>query len=277
MDDIPSDYLPEAHLSLEFSTGFSPVTVVRPFNPFSMSQVLLVRIEQNSSNLPLPLNSCVILKVYDPRFFEHRTKFKTQAHPWALEHELAAVPRFKSDPDFDYCPYPEDDDKVGWEVWYYQQMETAFRNEISSYRHLAALQGTGVPSCFGSGTLKLADRAITPHVVLLEYIPHAIDLRNIADDPELRVAISIPHHLIESLIQTVSDFGKLGVTHSDLTLDNIMFSPGIHPTRAVIIDFGNSYFREDESDEEWREIVREQKDVFYVKRALRHSLGKDIV
>jgi hypothetical protein len=53
-----------------------------------------------------------------------------------------------------------------------------------------------------------------------------------------------------------------------LNRSNILFSPGIAPARAVVIDFGHAFSREDESDQEWDEIAGESDEVDTMKRML---------
>jgi serine/threonine protein kinase len=142
----------------------------------------------------------------------------------------------------------------------YQQMERAFRNEVESCQRLRGLEGQGVPLFLGSGRLLLEGRSFSPHVVLLEYIQDAVTLKDIAVRPKPSI--------ISSLAKTVSAFGALGVTHNDLTLDNILFTPYDQPTRAIIIDFGAAECCEDESDEEWSYIVRGNYDAGYLKKLM---------
>src|SRR4051794_11164694 len=60
---------------------------------------------------------------------------------------------------FEPIPWPDDEDIVGWEEWYYQSAELAFRSESEAYRLLASLQGVSIPRCFGIGTLILEEPA----------------------------------------------------------------------------------------------------------------------
>ncbi|KAJ7227350.1 hypothetical protein GGX14DRAFT_419154, partial [Mycena pura] len=113
-----------------------------------------------------------------------------------------------------------------------------FRSESSAYERLASLQGTTIPRCFGSGTRSWASegRAISPHVLLLEYIPDA-------------------------LMKTARRFGELGVVHIDLNPSNILFAPTTRPTRAVVIDFGESAVREEDEDSDyWAETLQFARD-----------------
>ena len=258
MDNLPNYYCAGSHLSLQLPNGVASVTVVRPFTPFTICQVLLVRMD----NVP------TVVKIYDPRFLNHRGRSKRRpARPWSFALEAEAVRRSTPDPLVEFPPHPDVHDRVGWEMWYYRQMERAFLSEEESYKRLLDLQGHGVPRCFGSGRLILPDRAFFPHVVLLEYIPDAVNLKDITVRPRSSI--------IASLTKTVSSFGALGVTHNDLNLGNILFTPSDDPTRVVVIDFGESALRKDEPDDEWSSIVESNYDVGYLERRLAWKGWKD--
>ena len=270
MDNVPDYYHPGSQLSAKIVNHDGLVidasyTVVDAFTPFTMSQVLVVQTNHKSQ-------SPIILKVYDPRCFSHRFKGRIQ-HPWSYRAEKeAARQRAAPNEPFDFVfplERPEDDDTVGWEEWYYQQTEVAANREVISYRNLTPLQGKGIPECFGSGTLNLTGRAITPRVLLLEYLPQAQTLEAIAAD-------LITQPVIDSLVTTASRFGPLGVTHSDPNTGNYLFVVGQDGAvcRAVIIDFGSSYFREEESDEDWESIVRQEGDVMWLKLRLQTKIGR---
>ena len=251
-------YRPGSILSLQLTTHITSATVMDLFTPFTMSQVLLVRLHEGPFR---------IVKVYDPRFFNYRQASKNwPAHPWSYELEVKAISQTTPDPNFDSNSTPDDDDSVGWEIWFYQQMEHGFRNEVEVYKRLHSLQGHKIPHCYGSGVLILPNRAFFPHIVLLQFIPDAVNLRHITVKPN--------QSLITSLIETASSFGALGVTHNDLNPGNILFTPHTAPTHAFIIDFGHAYVREEESDEEWDEIVKENRDVGTISRVLAVWLAK---
>jgi RIO-like serine/threonine protein kinase len=110
--------------------------------------------------------------------------------------------------------------------------------------HVArSFAGCEIPCCYGSGYLVLENRAFFPHILLVQYIPDAVHLRDIAVKPDRSILLS--------LFKTVSAFGALGVMHNDINPGNILFSPRNAPTHAVIIDFGHAEYREGDSDEEW--------------------------
>jgi hypothetical protein len=90
----------------------------------------------------LPSNSPVILKLYDPRFFSHQKQTRGRpVRPWTYHAEAEAAKKrtYASNADFKQHEWPDDDDSVGWEEWYYQQTELAFWNEFWAYKRLALL------------------------------------------------------------------------------------------------------------------------------------------
>jgi hypothetical protein len=273
MKHLPDYYRPNSHLSLRFSQGDLLLAVVQAFTPFTTHQVFLVRSMGDRPGIGLRSGSHAIAKVYDPRFFSHRYQDKDELRPWSYTAEAEAAEKRPSHPisEFEPVPWPDEGDSVGWEEWYYQYAELGFRSESEAYRLLAPLQGNSIPRCFGTGSLILAEpRAIIVHVILLEYIPDAETLGDI--DPSL-----ITPRVVESLLETARVFGQLGVSHNDLNPGDILFSPGGRPTRAIVIDFGSSYVREEESDEKWAAIVKENNDPRWMERRLKFKLGlKDL-
>jgi serine/threonine protein kinase len=257
MDNFPSYYLKGSLLSVRIVNSGSIADVSfkvdSAFTPFTMSQVLVVEPDSEGNK--------IVLKIYDPRFLSHRSQYK---HPWDPAAEVqAAHQRLDNAPfDFEHPEWPDREDRVGWEEWYFRRAEKSFSNEIEAYSRLLPLQGGGVPKCFGSGTLNLLGRPISPHVLFLEYLRDVQSLRDI--DTKL-----VTEQIIRALKETVSAFDRLGVAHCDLNYGNILFLVGCGGIyRATIIDFGSSCVRDDESDEEWDAIVEEQSDMMYLEKRL---------
>ncbi|TDL20733.1 hypothetical protein BD410DRAFT_364756 [Rickenella mellea] len=177
---------PNSSLSLRLAEGDITVTVVQAFTPFTRAQVLVVRTHQTSPIACLPSKSLVVLKIYDPRFFDHRkaTKYRP-AHLWSFqaESEAAKKPRASPTAFLEHSELPEDDDPVQWEEYYYKYFEKRFQAETASYEALKSLQGTAIPKYFAAGRLtiteRLAPRAISPRVILIEYIPNAKNLNDV--------------------------------------------------------------------------------------------------
>ena len=117
-------------------------------------------------------------------------------------------------------------------------MERRFRSE-----RLRSLLSYKIPRCYGPGTLILPNRAVSPRILLLQHILlDAISFEDIAVKPDQSV--------LTALAETAYAFNP----------GNILFKSA--PTHTIIIDFGEAYFREDdESDEEWDEILKGNWDV----------------
>ena len=279
--ELSDYYLPGATLLLSLGPNddLLNVRVIQAFTPFTMSQAILVeRSGQNekedSTARSHQLPEQFLTKIYDPRFYSHRlARHWRPARPWSLEAESeAASARRKRgisrDPYFKASRQPEPEDLPGWEEWYFQNSERQYHAEAAAYGHLKKLQGSGIPHCYGTGSLQLSDRTISPHVLLLEFLPDAksLDL----------VDLVVPLSLLQPLLDAVDEFGALGVVHTDLNPGNILFSPGYQPTRAVIIDFGEAGVREEEDDLKWAEIVEECADSIWIRKRLQRALGIDL-
>jgi hypothetical protein len=270
-EELPSYYQPYSRLYIQLAHYDNTLTVqvIKAFAPFTMAQVILVkRIGEDQVSKTLQLPSTFILKIYDPRFYSHRLlNGPRPARPWTFDAEkLAADIRAEQsrtrDPDFEPWRSPEEeDDKAAWEEWYYQNAERQYFSELSAYDRLKDLQGSGIPLCYASASLQLTERAISPHILILEHIPNSVPLDKV--DPGV---VSTP--LILCLLHTAAAFGRLGVIHTDLNPGNILFSPGDRPTRAVVIDFGESAVRDEEDDRSWAEIVDENADVTWMRKRL---------
>ncbi|KAJ7602412.1 hypothetical protein DFH06DRAFT_1350263 [Mycena polygramma] len=91
----------------------------------------------------------------------------------------------------------------------------------------------------GSGTRSLTaeQRVLSPHVLLLEYIPDTISLRDI--DPSV-IPAEAKLDLGRSLISAAEEFGAFGVAHADVNPGNVLFTPAARPNGAVVIDFGEA-------------------------------------
>ncbi|KAG5638934.1 hypothetical protein H0H81_008434 [Sphagnurus paluster] len=179
---------------------------------------------QHLVNEQISNNNCArLISIFQhPRFYEHRTAFKSRpARPWTLTAETAASEKRTApwDPNFQPTPWPDEEDAPGWEEWYYQHAELHYRNEVAGYAHLIAMQGAAIPRFFAAGRLPLAQCPISPRVVLIEYLPDARTLRDV--DPS-----AVELSLAQSLLATARSFAELGFVHADLNLGNILFVPG---------------------------------------------------
>lgn len=260
--DTPQYYHPDRQLRIRCAGGHVVLTIVQAFLPFTTSQVLLTRLEENLAQIPLPVGAHLIAKVYDTRFIHHRTVF---GKPWSYAAEEAAARRHGgvSKPDASMPSAPNTDDAVDWEGFYFRQGAAMFWSEVKAYERLESMQDLAVPRLYGVGSVDLSDmgcpRAVVPPALLMQYIADARSLEDL--DPHL---ISRP--LLDSALQTVQKLTVLGVLHGDLNGSEILCYPAHHPVHAFFIDFGNSRSRkEDEGNEQWAEAVLEAGDFRWVE------------
>ncbi|KAK7680182.1 hypothetical protein QCA50_016691 [Cerrena zonata] len=266
--EVPVYYRPESQLEIQLahSAMTRQFTVVRPITPFTTSQVLLVRETNN------PGGGEIVLKIYDPRFMVNVRRVIKRT--WDPEVEARSVElrqmnpipdAFAGLPNFCALKKPEE-----LENYVFLRARSDFASELKAYRQLQPLQGKGLPRLFGHGTLTSASmlpdgqpRYINPSALILEFVPNSTPLRD-ADPAMLRP------DLIRSLLETVDSFHTFNVIHADPNPGNILFSPD----RAVIIDFGEAYFRsEEESDEDWANAVFDEGDLRWCKIWITKRLG----
>lgn len=262
--DMPAYYRPNSLLEVQLAddTVIRRFTVVRPMIPFTVAQVLVVREGPNGEE--------IILKVYDPRFMYNLRKETKGAWDPQLEARTAELRLLKPDPDVLTLPEPwevetpEDHENYAW-----LQARLQYLNEVSAYKRLKSLQGEGIPKLLGHGALNPTcmrtdpqPRYIVPDVLLLEYIPNAVAVK------EAHLSMLRPD-LIRSLIKTVSMLHIFGVIHADAHDGNYLVST----TRAVIIDFGTATVRDRQSDEEWTALVNFWDDLGGCKFHIAAKLG----
>jgi serine/threonine protein kinase len=242
-------------------------SILQPFQPFTKSQILLVELQPPISGIPSP----VILKIYDPRFINDRVR---RRRPWSLSLEVAAAERREAIARNERLDdYDEENwidfDEVLCEEDFYRTANERFNSELAAYFRLQDLQGDGIPRYYASGNLAVDPlRPISPHVLVLEYIPGE-SLSTI--NPR-----SVSRSMARSLITIVRSFASHGVNHGDINPGNILFSSR-QPSQVVVIDFGECFFRRDEaSDSEWRSIVEVEGDETWVNQQLDKAGIRDL-
>jgi serine/threonine protein kinase len=260
-------------LRLTDGTSLS-LQIIKPFLPFTKSQVFLVRPEPPGCGLPSEL----ILKVFDPRYLDDRIPPPKSGLPsrlWTLEAETAAadyrqeIAEGKRPDDFsvDLLYGDEEAEPYLWEEHFYRLLKESWESEADALSRLASLQGTVIPMFYGSGNVvpPASTRGIQPRAILMEYI-HGTPLADIEVGK-----VNLPPAIFRPLLDAVKRFGDLGVFHSDINHHNVLVSPPEAPTRAVLIDFGCAGVRQDdESEEEWIRNV----EFFDDERSLRRLLDK---
>jgi hypothetical protein len=267
-------------LSLSDGSSCSVATVLKAFLPPTQGLVLLVAV----AAVPAP----VILKIYDPRFMSGRDfPSRLPPRPWSLEHEIAAAERrgavARGERADDYDEYAKYEDPLVFEEFLYRHAMESFEAERTAYERLRALQGDGIPRCYGIGTVQLPSpdehrpRPLRPPFLLLEYVdgqtPASVDAK------------LVPRSLARELLHTIRRIGAHEVVHADLHQNNIIFAhaPSSHPispgapfSRAVVIDFGCAFFRRSEdSDYDWQMAVNAENDFDRVCQQLQKAGIRD--
>ena len=264
-----------SHLILRLTDGTSlSLQIIKPFLPFTKSQVFLVHPEPVGNDLPSEL----ILKVFDPRYLDDRIpppKSNLPSRLWTLEAETEAahyrqeIAEGKRPDDFtvDLLYGDEEAELYLWEEHFYRLLKESWGSEADALDRLSPLQGTVIPKFYGSGIVvpPANTRGIQPLAILMEYI-QGTPLADIEVG-----TVNLPPSIFCPLLDAVKRFRDLGVFHSDINAHNVLVSPSEAPTRAVLIDFGCAGVRQDgESEEEWVANV----EFFGDERSLRRVLDK---
>ncbi|KAF9068923.1 hypothetical protein BDP27DRAFT_1363816 [Rhodocollybia butyracea] len=69
--------------------------------------------------------------------------------------------------------------RILWEEWFYRLSMECYETERGAYANLSHLQGSVIPKFIGSGHLELPERAIDVPLIILEYIPDSVSLRDV--------------------------------------------------------------------------------------------------
>ncbi|KAG1732908.1 uncharacterized protein EDB91DRAFT_1084639 [Suillus paluster] len=137
--------------------------------------------------------------------------------------------------------------------------EESFRDEVNVY---TALPGSTIPLLYASGRVVSSHgqgRAISPGVLLMEYIP--IEIFENLPDPH-----SVPHFAYYELVEAVSSLGSYRVSQN-ATRQLPRSSSNNGPRRVLLIDFGLCILPfPDEPDDKWQEVVMCENDELELQR-----------
>ncbi|KAM5545648.1 hypothetical protein V8D89_000686 [Ganoderma adspersum] len=242
-------FFPGQKVTLQIPDRTLTLTIDRPFAPFTKAVVLLARAPELG---PDP----VIVKIYDPRFLDERLQgiLPIVLLPFHRRH-LYEEPE-DAKPGGSAIP-------AQWEKHFRTLSTGCFKAECEVYDRLHPLQGSAIPRLVTTGiVLPPEERAIQPQAIVIEYIPDAVSLCDVPVD-------SVTPELCATLLRVVDSFAGLGVVHTDMNWNNVLFTPSDRPTRVVVIDFGCGGIRtEDQDDEEWQDSVACGNDSWRVRWVL---------
>ena len=248
------------------------------------------------------------LKLFDRRFLDDRSALGDD--PWDYEKEAKAnkihnkiqpqLPdlRFKSGSfastdktndgeiiasemiDFDEDDYKKEIDSCldteavkQWiiEMKYRYLTTSWFKIECRAYRQLRALQGSCVPTFYGTTLFdETSELPLDIDTDVLGILLEFVDGINL-EDIDIQSSLSTQHpHIAEAAHECFNKIIRFGVIHNDVRLANIMVN---NVGRIYLIDFAFALFRgECISDEDFDECAAEQKEAFETKFLL-HEKG----
>ena len=263
--------------------------IVKVFEPFTLSSVLLIRISDN-----LHLNGQFVLKIYDRRFAFGLRKNEKMA-PWhshIVNQYCDFVRAGRASQFLDMCEaefrkdiYWADECYQSWskaekEAYCQHLCHRIFKTEREAYSLLKSLQGKHIPRVYDEVYLE-------PNMLSNSYSEHdyrhnhpGMILEYIQGFPLTDLDINIPKPFWQSIcdqaISVVHLVGKNGVCNEDLRTRNfIVRLNGDEADFGVfMIDFGKCSFRQDAKDlNEFREWQAHQDEEGAVGRVMETKLG----
>jgi len=249
------------------------VTIVKVFEPFTLSCTLLVELRTMPTR---PLPNLFILKIYDRRFAEQLRR-DNKASLWnpQIEDEYRKFVHDGSAAAFFKLCSEKDAVNQDWayearKEWNQAQQEAYlqysclkyYRTESSVYNRLFDIQGRDIPRLQALVKIK-SSSAHTPSThaplddyfdcpgVLLEYI-EGFSLTDIA----LHAPREDWQQICEEAIQIVNRIGDRDIRNEDIKTRSFIVrkDPNTEQFKVFMIDFGACVLRRpDEDDDEWRE------------------------
>ncbi|KAH8093215.1 hypothetical protein BXZ70DRAFT_949422 [Cristinia sonorae] len=241
------NHLLDIHLGEPYNCAVTLLVHSMPYQ--GQYPLLLVSPYQDA---PCAFPQTFLVKVYDPRYITRRYR---ESIPWSHQPETVAQHTIATVDlgEFDDSAMPDDDDPVACELYYQRFCAEDARRERTAYATLEHLQGNGIPRCFGSGHLSLQSRSVRPPVLLIEHISDAQTMEQLCKDRAALVQ-AMPS-ILPSAWRIFRECWEHGVEHNDVHFRNILATPAQHPTSIVLIDFSESFFREECEPGEWKRYL----------------------
>ncbi|GJE89376.1 hypothetical protein PsYK624_054760 [Phanerochaete sordida] len=254
---LPPYLSPGSTLTFRHEQHGELCATVLPFAASTLSTypVILVQLRSIATSCALRPGANLIVKIFDPRF--NRSSFA----PWYGATEAAAARIHGGQLVFDPKERPSlfdtdpEDEPLPYEVQLFKFTTWLARNELLAYQHLARVQGSLVPICYGGGVLDLSGtgprRAIAPPVVFLEHVRDAVSLDRFD-------ARRLTQPLLRAIMDTGDALNAHGVIHTDANEANFLLIPARNPTRVMVLDFAEAWTRDAaENEEDWEGGKRE--------------------
>jgi hypothetical protein len=118
-----------------------------------------------------------------------------------------------------------------------------YTHVVAAYQELCNLQGTKIPSFYGSFTWEIPVReqghvSRTIRLILLEFLPGI----SMAEANAKRFSIQTQQNIIKKIIDLETDIFARGIHLADLSPRNVMMTDSKNPTTLQFLDFGDALF-----------------------------------
>ncbi|KAF2657461.1 hypothetical protein K491DRAFT_691097 [Lophiostoma macrostomum CBS 122681] len=277
--------------------------ILRCFQPFTMSQVMVVRILTPTHYL----EGEYVLKLYDKRLMA-TLREGDKILEWSSKLEQAFRKFTFSDEYPDHClklkhcfeigdGYDEDEDE--WdearkETKQYLLCNDMYEHELECYQRCKELQWADLPGLLGR--IELYETYHSKHCpspdgshfpmpypgivpgLLLQYIPNAFSLQDLYEaKPPPPAPKEALQYIVEEAIRIINIMMSKDILNTDVQPRNslIRWDPVLNRWKVILIDFGHCYFRnEGESERDWRENQANQDEEGAIGYLMQTLLGE---
>lgn len=259
--------------------------IVRVFEPFNLSCVMVVRIECPA--FALDGNEDVVLKVWDRRFAQQVRK-NGKMQPWSLELEKEYVQFAGDDVGLKFInALPENPPWSEAQFWNPSQDEASLQyylqglhdTEIKVYNTLQDSQGKDIPRLIADVEIAVNDPEM-PEAhkqsfsgILLQHIP-GFPLRNLADNAPRELWQSI----CDDAIRIINLMGDQGILNEYMDTSSFIVNLDVEEGsrfKLTMINFCQCNFRDEfETEEEWSQEKAIQEEEEAIGRVMQSRLDE---
>ncbi|KAF1814052.1 hypothetical protein P152DRAFT_481210 [Eremomyces bilateralis CBS 781.70] len=241
------------------------VTVLKAFEPFTLSCALLVQLDWSM----LKLKGQYVLKLFDRRFATEVRRYN-KACPWdpkiedeyrnfVYDDDISALFTFCAEQETDYKWTPsaqKDWNGAHLEAYLQYCCRNYYMTETQVYDRLPDLQGEDIPRLIARVLIRrpssagLIDKYLDCPGILLEYIQgyHLTDL-------EENTPKAAWQQICDEAIRIVNRIGERDIRNEDVKTRNFIIrtDPRTALLKIIMLDFGACVLRKpDQDDQEWR-------------------------
>lgn len=279
----------ELHLKMKDNEVSTDARIIKLFEPFTLSSVMVVRIECSD----MALEGDIALKLFDRRFATQLRKDE-KLRPWTSEIERnyhqfvhdggASQIITELHNNGDIAQQGSTWNSSQDEAYLYDHLSDLYETELKVYDTLKHMQGTDIPQLLACVTIpgvsltepELESPYISVSGILLQYV-EGFPLTDLADHTPRECWQSI----CEEAIQILDRIGDCGILNEDVNTRSFIVQEDKRTEsgyKVFMIDFALCNFREDYADDvDWSEGKAIQDEEGAVGLIMQDRLGGGFV